>query len=205
MYCGKCGTKNDDNAKFCVKCGEKIHSTEAPAASGKNHHRLIGIIAVILVAAIVLLAGIKLFGGRSAESTADELLAALVEWDLIKVHDLFPEPVQNMMMLQEGVSSDEYRQLLVERTEEVLQELSTANSLVEWGRGELKDVSPEALAELKEKYAGAVGIDISDAKALPLKVSINVMGFPYTQEDDVMLIKYKGSWYVDYDSIGNML
>ena len=28
MFCGKCGTKNEKNAKFCEKCGSKLESVE---------------------------------------------------------------------------------------------------------------------------------------------------------------------------------
>jgi len=32
MYCPKCGTKNEDNAKFCQSCGSSLQ-TEKPAAA----------------------------------------------------------------------------------------------------------------------------------------------------------------------------
>lgn len=32
MYCNKCGTKLDDDAQFCVKCGAKVQKREDVAA-----------------------------------------------------------------------------------------------------------------------------------------------------------------------------
>ena len=32
MFCPKCGTSNDDSARFCAKCGAALAAAEAPAA-----------------------------------------------------------------------------------------------------------------------------------------------------------------------------
>ena len=34
MFCPKCGTSNDDSARFCAKCGTALAVAEAPAAGG---------------------------------------------------------------------------------------------------------------------------------------------------------------------------
>ena len=33
MFCPKCGTSNDDSARFCAKCGTALAAAAAPAAS----------------------------------------------------------------------------------------------------------------------------------------------------------------------------
>jgi len=33
MFCPKCGTSNDDSARFCAKCGAALAAVEAPAAA----------------------------------------------------------------------------------------------------------------------------------------------------------------------------
>ena len=33
MFCPKCGTSNDDSARFCAKCGAALAAAEAPAAA----------------------------------------------------------------------------------------------------------------------------------------------------------------------------
>jgi len=34
MFCPKCGTSNEDSARFCAKCGAALAVAEAPAAAG---------------------------------------------------------------------------------------------------------------------------------------------------------------------------
>ena len=33
MFCPKCGTSNDDSARFCAKCGTALAAVDAPAAT----------------------------------------------------------------------------------------------------------------------------------------------------------------------------
>lgn len=206
MYCGKCGTQLDDNAKFCKNCGEKVHGADVPMpVPGKKNHRLIGIIAVVLVAAIIILSAVNLFGGRSATDTADALLEAMSEFDLVKVHELYPKPVQEKLIAQESVTADEYRQMLIERNNEVRQELSMLGSEISWETGELTEVSEETLTSLKKQYQEEIGIGITSAKYLSITMNVNVWGFNQSQTLDAILIKYKGAWYLDYDSAGSLL
>jgi len=205
MYCGKCGAKNEDNAKFCVNCGEMIHSSVTAKVPRKSNHRFIGIIAVALVVAIILLSGIKLFGGRSAENTATQMLNALAALDLVQLFNLYPEPVQEMMIAQENMTRDEIIQQLIEQNEEIKEEFHMLGVVPKWQIEELNDVSAERLLSLKKTYSENVGISITDAKTAKVIVLINVLGFNQTQNYDAILIKYKGSWYLDYKSLGNLL
>lgn len=205
MYCGKCGAKNEDSAKFCANCGEMIPGSGASKTPGKRNHRIIGIIAVVLVAAIVILSGFALFGGRSATDTAAAMLEALTEFDLVQAYNLYPKPVQEILIEQEGITADEYRQMLIERNDEVRQELSMLGSEIKWENGDLEDVSAETLTALKKLYKEEIGIDITAAKHLPIKMTVNVWGFSQSQTMDAILIKYKGTWYLDYDSAGDLL
>ena len=36
MYCIKCGTKNEDDSKFCINCGEKLEEIEQPKEEPKE-------------------------------------------------------------------------------------------------------------------------------------------------------------------------
>lgn len=55
MYCGNCGTKNDDNAVYCEECGAKLvkgQETEKPKP--QFNRKMTGVI-VFLVTAIILM------------------------------------------------------------------------------------------------------------------------------------------------------
>ena len=51
MKCPKCGNENDDNAKFCKSCGEKL---EKPAIAGDKNKKII----IALIAIVIILAGV---------------------------------------------------------------------------------------------------------------------------------------------------
>ena len=205
MYCGKCGTQNDDSAKFCANCGESLHSGSTPKAPKKNSHRIIGIIAVALAAVTVLLLGMSLFGGRSAEDTCEQLLEALNDLDMVQVHALFPEPVQKLLVAGADASEEEYEQLLIEKNNSLRVQLSSLGSSIEWSLGNPKDVSADRLLELKNQYMEDMGISISGAKSVTVTLYASVLGFTQSQNSEAVLIQYKGSWYVDYYSVGDLL
>lgn len=73
MFCGKCGTKVNDSASYCPKCGEKLKRASALAKSQvvsptsqeiKTKHRYRGII-TILVVCLVLFALIAIISSAS--------------------------------------------------------------------------------------------------------------------------------------------
>lgn len=59
MYCMNCGTKNDDQAKFCIKCGQQLTDSvvvnEKPKpAKGKPKSWSMVLVSLVLVAAIIV-------------------------------------------------------------------------------------------------------------------------------------------------------
>ena len=70
MYCTKCGKQNEDNAKFCVACGEKLDGTQGQStayqmginmpyqAKKKSHKKaVIGITVVAVILILIISAG----------------------------------------------------------------------------------------------------------------------------------------------------
>ena len=59
MYCMNCGTKNDDHAGFCIKCGQQLKSNVAVgkkqnSAKKKTRNLYMAATALVLVAAILV-------------------------------------------------------------------------------------------------------------------------------------------------------
>lgn len=63
MFCGKCGTKNDDHAAFCINCGEKLNNGKLPkntsvsqtnASPANSRNKKVGIIAIVVVLVIII-------------------------------------------------------------------------------------------------------------------------------------------------------
>ncbi len=69
MYCANCGAKNEDGAKFCLKCGHSLKEEPTPTpnppfpnppkphGNGKAILKLIGTISVELVVLVLLIFG----------------------------------------------------------------------------------------------------------------------------------------------------
>ena len=203
MYCEKCGAHNKDDSRFCAACGAAISSNRVRKTPVKSGGLLVGLIAVILCIAVFIALAVGLLGGRSAEDTASGLIHALSVLDLVQIHELLPEPVQDSL---EGDYPEIYKAQLLERNEEVQSELTSYSSTVKWTQGPMTDVSEDDLNYLKDYYQETYDMKITDAKRLPVTCEITVLGFfsdSFTEE--VGLIKYKGGWYLDWESTQNII
>ena len=82
MYCGKCGTKLDDNARFCPSCGEAIPGADAGTkiplnVDLKKYARPAGIVAGAVLVVVLLF---SLFGG-GYKKTLDNYYKAIERHD----------------------------------------------------------------------------------------------------------------------------
>lgn len=64
VRCPKCGTKNPDHAKGCVKCGENLTNIQKNDKSSNN--KIIAVIAIVVIIAIV---GVVASGMLSTNTT----------------------------------------------------------------------------------------------------------------------------------------
>ena len=89
MFCPKCGTKNEDTARFCMKCGAQLVSIEqprqappAPTAKPKRRPRsgLRAVAAVVVLLVLVVVCGAvglvayQRFGPGKTMLTADDII-----------------------------------------------------------------------------------------------------------------------------------
>ena len=214
MYCGKCGAKNSDDTRFCAQCGAPIQTTstpkdppKAPQARPRTLSKAapqvnIRMIAVALAAVVVLISVFGIFTGRSANKTANQMLHALEDFDLVKVYALYPKPIQKWLRESEDMSKKEYKQMLKEENEEFQEELSLFGSEIQWSKSGVKNAKDQ-LKDTKALYKEQ-GMRISGVKTATIEMSVNFLGYDSTQELDIKLIKYKGSWYLDYFSMGGI-
>ena len=73
MFCQKCGTENDDNAKFCKGCGATLNSSpKIEKNENKNSSNNKLIIAVAAIICICVIAGglFMVFGNNSSDNVA---------------------------------------------------------------------------------------------------------------------------------------
>lgn len=97
MYCSKCGAENEENAKFCAKCGEMLHrgqllvasegesqimsaresSTSKATAFTQNKYKIVTVVTTAIIVAVLL--WIALTKG-STESHGDYSALIIGQW-----------------------------------------------------------------------------------------------------------------------------
>ena len=225
MFCGKCGSKNADDAMYCVNCGAKLRtsSREIQAVPVQNEkHRKVGIIAVVAVVIAAALICFFLFGGRSYKKllkmyglgtgtyTAENIEDMVEEVDTDKAKDrldLIPDKVLDYWMDEEGYDRDDI-DMFLDEAKEGLQELAYyMDELGDFfGEGwemtveisDVKDIKGSSLEDIKEFYED---MDVKVSAAKNAEIEITVTGNETrTTTEEIPMIKVGRSWYLDvYD------
>lgn len=210
MFCGKCGTKNEDNAEFCRNCGSKLkNSTTITMPIQDDKNRKVGMIAVAVAAVLIILLGIFLFGGRSYKSTIKKFVDAQFDGNAEALFDLMPEKMIDYAMEQDGYDSDELDDLIDDANETLQEQIDSLDSYL--GEGwkvsyeilDDEDIKSDDLDDIKEEYEDA-DIKVSAAKKVELEVTVTSGETESSNSLDVSLIKVGRSWYVDVMSMGNL-
>ena len=80
MYCGKCGSKIDDDSLFCPVCGSEIkisgnkdnHENQQPKKNNRKKYLLIGIFLIVIIVAGILYATVGLNTKKEKQITKIE-------------------------------------------------------------------------------------------------------------------------------------
>lgn len=90
MYCSNCGCQNEDNAKFCMQCGESfsIKNESAPKKNNKGKRILSGC-GVSLLIFLVVLMGIVVISAISSDDTGTDVTNSTTE----KVETTTKDPI----------------------------------------------------------------------------------------------------------------
>ena len=124
MFCTKCGEKNEEGTRFCVRCGEPLTpgKTAGVSQGGAGGSDFMGnaaggevfypngrssvfsqrnrgkiILAAIVIVAIVIVA-VFLLTGRSSDSVVEKYVEASFELDIETIWDLLPPEMREAMV-----------------------------------------------------------------------------------------------------------
>lgn len=210
MFCGKCGTKNEDNAEFCRNCGSKLkNSTTITIPTQDDKNRKIGMIAVAVAAVVIIILGIFLFGGRSYKSTVKKFVNAQFDGNAEAIFDLLPKKMLDYALEQDGYDSNDLDKLIDDANEELQEQIDSLDSYL--GEGwkvsyEILDdenVKGDDLEDIKDGYEDA-DLKVSAAKNVELEVTVTAGDTESSNTQDISLIKVGRSWYIDVMSMGNL-
>lgn len=215
MFCGKCGTKNADDAQFCTGCGAKLNggqvvkNSTTVVVNPNDKNRKVGMIAVAVVAVIVIALIIALFGGRSYKTTVEKFVNATFEADAEAVFELIPEEMIDYALEEEGYDKDELDELIEETKEDLQDQIDDIERY--WGEDwsisyeilNVKDVTGDDLDDLKDDFED-IDIKVSAAKTVEVELTIKAGETEASNSLDISLIKVGRSWYLDLESMGGI-
>lgn len=91
MFCEKCGSKIDGNAKFCTKCGAHVNVWQSGRSyydagmvkqTGKRNVRFRPVTLAVVIVLIIIAAVVYFYGEQSYKSTIDKYFNAQFSGDV---------------------------------------------------------------------------------------------------------------------------
>lgn len=211
MFCGKCGAKNENNAKFCTECGAILNGVNmqedlsSVTTDLNDKNRKVGMIAVFIIALVGVVMIWLLFGGRSYKAAIEQYFDATFEADAEAIMDLLPEELMDYILEEEGYELDECMDEMNEELQEALDSLD--NYLGEnWHASyeilNVEDMSSSDLEDLREAYEDEnIDMKVSAAKTVEVEITVKAEDSENSNTMDLTLIKVGRSWYLDAASM----
>lgn len=218
MFCNKCGSPVNEGDRVCTKCGAPIQTvsqepvTDTSMTYNMNQtgnglqdkkNKIIGMSAVGVVALVLIIIVVALFGGRSYKKTVKQLMNCVFDTYNSKTFvSLFNE---DMLESEVGYSKDKIK-------EQVDDTMETLESSVERSTGGIKKYSykivdnekydKEDLKDIKDLCSQKYDIKVSSAREVELTCEVKCKNGDEKNFDfEVILIKVGRSWYIyDIDS-----
>lgn len=221
MFCASCGTKVGQDFHFCPQCGKSAgqgnkqpgvpqaappRAPSVAAPKKREKKRIAGIVASILAVAVILLAAVTFFGGRSYESVVKQYISATLEGDYAKVWKLLPKEVREKALdYLELIGMNDISDIEDLIGDDILEALEQATEELgeNWKfRYEIVDEDNFSKAELKEvkqmlRLMGIRDIEIDEGKSLEVELTITGKN-DITEEETIYLdvLKIGRSWYL---------
>lgn len=231
MFCPNCGIKNDDSAKYCAACGEKLENDDLSKKSDalkkessplpqieelkftvKKNRKKVKIAPLVLI--IILIVGIlalpKLIISNATEKTlVDSFIKAELSGDVETIIGImFPEEVLDEILKEEDMD----RSTFVERLDDVFQ---SAKDTIDQTLGSdwtysyeiqnIKNLSSEEVKEREENYAELCDLNISEAKTVEIEITVKGEETETSKTLSVGLMKVDKKWYVDFASLEDLI
>lgn len=176
-----------------------------PAASGglSGKAKLIGAVAALVVVVLLGCWIFGVFGGGGYEDVVDDFMDSVFDGDAEGIVDCLPDEVIRMIAEDEGVTKRE----LIEEMQDGLDEVfGYMPSGVKFSHKIVytEDVRGENLEYVKELYS-EIGAKVTDAKIVEVEMTVSAMGMTESTEVELGVVKIGGSWYIDVESMEDML
>ncbi len=215
-FCGKCGAKNNDGARYCVKCGAPLKNvseiTKGQTSSEiqvTDRNKKIGMLAVALAAVAVVIFAVFLFGGRSYKSTIKQYVENQFDGNAKALFKLIPDDMVDYMLEEDGYDEDDLDDLIEEIEEDLNDQIESLDNYLgdKWKISyeilAVEDMKGDDLDDIKDDYEDA-NIKVSAAKIVEIEILITADETESSDTLDIALIKSGRSWYLDIMSMGGL-
>lgn len=215
MFCGNCGTPNNDSDVFCAGCGAKLIQESvptpapvAPVQKKPNKKLIIGIAAAVVVLIVALVLIFTLGGEDEAntpESVVSTFMDAVLEPDMSKILDIVPEAV-----LAEELGDKNDRADWVEDEEEDLAYVYEIfdDYYDEWEITyeikKVEDVSENILERCQDYYDDEYDCKVSAAKKVTVRVTAKLGESKQRETFSCYVVQIGGRWYIDNSSTNEL-
>lgn len=130
-FCGQCGTRNDNSARYCMKCGAEI-SYMADISSQKSKYKvlvIVGILIVVVFASVIGLLWINSKGDKLHQS-ATATFGYVYDDNVYYLEDVFPYKKRIVMFDKQG-----NKETIYSETHDSLLGGETYEKEALWGQG----------------------------------------------------------------------
>lgn len=223
MYCTKCGEKNSDSAKFCVKCGKplsagshtanfRVRQTAGIRADRTGRTVLLkkvdkksaaaGVIAIIVIAALAFI----LLGGRSSDAVIKKYIESSMKCDAEAIWNLLPKEMQQAALKEAEEEENLYGEKeVIEYIQEEMEDMvdylfsSLGNDWnYSWAIKDEEEYDAGELRELNQDFRsdGLEGFTADAAKDVEVELTVTSAGNSDSRSMYITLIKIGHKWYL---------
>lgn len=222
MFCKKCGTQINDNAKFCPKCGTQVtaargsqqtgYRSENSGASGtvvEQREKKAPYFAIAAIAILVIVVAFVLrscIAGNDYKAPINSLIKGIEKRDGKMIMEAFPDEMLELLAEEAGCDREE----LPEKLEDVFDykiedvNLSDIDYKVDYEIREELELSEREIKDIEEEMEEEeIYVEIEAGKEVDITMIISVESRDSVENQDMAfeVIKIDGKWYINLFSM----
>lgn len=215
MFCGNCGTHNNESSAFCANCGAPLTletpAPQAPAPKRSKKGLIIGlsigaaVLAILAVVLILTLGGGKKSGAQAPEDIAAQYMDCFLDADIRAMLDIIPEEVIDETF--DALNTPEsWADRMSARLEEMFDEMDAEYDRwdISYKIDDVSNLDADDLEDLQEFYDNRYNCQVDACKEVTVDVTIQLDGYEEDEELTVFIIQVDGKWYVEMEESDNL-
>lgn len=219
MYCKNCGFQNEDDARFCINCGEKLETVEEnrnkdqllyKQESNKIKHekkQIVPIMITLILAVVVLIFPIFILSDQAEKKVIDQFIEGEMTCNAEMLVSLFPKEILDEME-KEGINRTAFEDKLERRLKSAMEMLNyTDDKKIDYSYKikNIKKISESDLIDIQDEYLEVCELEISKAVTAEIEVQVYEQEKTNNTTLEIGLMKINNGWYLDILSTADLL